>query len=188
MASNPYVNKVQKADGSVIIDISDTTAVASDVAQGKYFYTASGQKTAGTASGGGGTGGTITQDQDGYLVLSPDGGGGGGSEPGICVCGTFTTGTTGGVAQTISIPYSGSGYPFMVTISLAEGVENQSGTAYGTLHAYAITQATYCKASTSTLPDYTGGSSNNNLASRFIRYKSSTTNPGTVFSTSHNVT
>ena len=98
MASNPYVNKVQKADGSVIIDISDTTAVASDVAQGKYFYTASGQKTAGTASGGGGTGGTITQDQDGYLVLSPDGGGGGGSEPDICVCGTFTTGTTGGVA------------------------------------------------------------------------------------------
>lgn len=35
-------------------DISDTTAVASDVAQGKYFYTSSGVKTAGTASGGGG--------------------------------------------------------------------------------------------------------------------------------------
>lgn len=37
------------------LDISDTTAVASDVAQGKYFYTAAGVKTAGTASGGGGT-------------------------------------------------------------------------------------------------------------------------------------
>lgn len=36
------------------LDISDTTAVASDVAQGKYFYTSSGVKTAGTASGGGG--------------------------------------------------------------------------------------------------------------------------------------
>ena len=35
------------------LDISDTTAVAADVAQGKYFYTAAGVKTAGTGSGGG---------------------------------------------------------------------------------------------------------------------------------------
>ena len=38
------------------LDISDTTAVAADVAQGKYFYTAAGVKTAGTGSGGGGGG------------------------------------------------------------------------------------------------------------------------------------
>lgn len=40
------------------LDISDTTAVASDVASGKYFYTSAGVKTAGTASGGSGSSGT----------------------------------------------------------------------------------------------------------------------------------
>lgn len=50
---NPYVNKVQKSDGTTILDITDTTAVASDVAEGKYFYLATGQKVSGTASGGG---------------------------------------------------------------------------------------------------------------------------------------
>lgn len=50
------------------LNISDTTAVASDVAQGKYFYTSSGVKTAGTASGGGGglvyEEGTFTPSED----------------------------------------------------------------------------------------------------------------------------
>lgn len=55
MANNQYVNKVQKADGTVIIDITDTTATASDVASGKYFYSAAGQKTLGTNQSGGGT-------------------------------------------------------------------------------------------------------------------------------------
>lgn len=36
------------------VDISDTTAVANDVAQGKYFYTADGTKTEGTSTGGSG--------------------------------------------------------------------------------------------------------------------------------------
>ena len=55
-------------------DVTDTTAIASDVLSGKYFYTAAGEKTLGTGSGGGGY---VTQDQDGYLVLPPTGGGGG---------------------------------------------------------------------------------------------------------------
>ena len=62
MANNPYVNKVQLADGTTLIDISDTTAAAADVAQGKYFYDASGAKVQGTATGGGGSGGVIIED------------------------------------------------------------------------------------------------------------------------------
>lgn len=37
-------------------DVTDTTAAASDVAQGKYFYTADGTRTQGTNTGGGGGG------------------------------------------------------------------------------------------------------------------------------------
>lgn len=36
------------------VDVTDTTATAADVAEGTYFYTADGVRTAGTASGGGG--------------------------------------------------------------------------------------------------------------------------------------
>lgn len=57
MASNLYVNRVDYGN-TTLIDISDTTAVASDVAQGKTFYLASGQQATGTASGGGGGGDT----------------------------------------------------------------------------------------------------------------------------------
>lgn len=68
------INKVQYGN-TVLIDLTDTTAVASDVLAGKYFYGKDGVKTLGTGTGGGG--GSVTQDQDGYIVLPSTGGGGG---------------------------------------------------------------------------------------------------------------
>lgn len=56
----PSVNLPQTGGGTAsFFDVSDTTAAASDVASGKYFYTSSGVRTQGTSSGGGGGIGTL---------------------------------------------------------------------------------------------------------------------------------
>ena len=65
-------NKVQLANGTVLIDITDTTANASDVAQGKYFYTASGVKTEGTSSGGGGATYSVSMTLNGVTSSTDD--------------------------------------------------------------------------------------------------------------------
>jgi len=48
LAENPFFNRVDERNGSVIMDISDTTATANDVLSGKKFYSASGAPTIGT--------------------------------------------------------------------------------------------------------------------------------------------
>ena len=114
MASNPYVNKVQLADGTTLIDISDSTAVAADVASGKYFYTASGQKAQGTATGGGG--GSLTQDANGYLVVPTTGGGGGGSTGLEYESGTYIPSSDISTAFTISFTNTHTTPPFFFSI------------------------------------------------------------------------
>lgn len=47
MANNPYINKVVY-NNNTLIDITDTTAVESDVAQGVVFYKADGTRSVGT--------------------------------------------------------------------------------------------------------------------------------------------
>lgn len=62
------VNKVVRSDGATIIDISDTTATASDVGLGKEFYTASGAKAQGTAVTGNAISVVDTTDTNGGTI------------------------------------------------------------------------------------------------------------------------
>ena len=48
MANNTYVNQVGLADGTVLIDLTSDTAVASDVKSGRYFHLATGERVQGT--------------------------------------------------------------------------------------------------------------------------------------------
>ena len=69
--ANTYVNKVQLADGTSLIDISDTTATADKILSGYTAYGADGSKLTGTATGGGG--GSVWQDAQGYVHLDDEG-------------------------------------------------------------------------------------------------------------------
>lgn len=48
--ANTYVNQVGLADGTVLIDLTSDTAVASDVLSGKYFHLASGERVQGSCT------------------------------------------------------------------------------------------------------------------------------------------
>ena len=52
MANNPYVNKVQLADGTSLIDISADTITAADVSVGVTFHLGSGATATGALPNG----------------------------------------------------------------------------------------------------------------------------------------
>ena len=52
MATNPYVNKVQLADGTTLIDISSDTVTAADVSVGVTFHLKNGATSTGTLANG----------------------------------------------------------------------------------------------------------------------------------------
>lgn len=72
MANSFYKIMIKTEEGvAVIMDISDTTAVAANVSSGKTFYLSNGTKAIGTS----GSGGTVNPD----TPNPPSGSGGGGS-------------------------------------------------------------------------------------------------------------
>jgi hypothetical protein len=108
-------------------DVTDTTAVAADVATGKYFYLANGTRTVGTGEGGGGTG-QVTQDQDGYIVLDDQPGTSVSVGPLSVAAGGTYTAPTGTAYSPVTVPtgsvtapstISGTGGGFSVSGSTA---------------------------------------------------------------------
>ena len=133
MANNPYVNKVQLADGTTVMDITPTTATASDVLSGKYFFTANGTLTLGTNSGGSGDG-YVWQDGNGYVHLSEEEG----TQPiydtlNVNASGTFTP-AQGHAFNSVVVPSGTAGTPTATkgtvsnhSVSVTPSVTNTTG-------------------------------------------------------------
>lgn len=114
---NQYINKVVYG-GSPLIDLTSDTAVASDVAVGKYFHLATGERVEGTASGGGGSGGNVWQDAQGYVHLDDEGGGSSVDVEPLSVTqnGTYTA-PAGTAYSPVTVNVSGGGgNDFVVTL------------------------------------------------------------------------
>ena len=108
MANNPYVNKVQLADGTSLIDISSDTVTADKLMQGYTAHDRTGALITGTATGGG-SGGNVWQDAQGYVHLDDEG------TPPITVeplsvtqNGTYTA-TAGHAYSPVTVSVSGGG-------------------------------------------------------------------------------
>lgn len=140
---------------ALFTDVSDTTAAASDVAAGKWFYNSLGSFIEGTASGGGGGASNV-------------------------VTGTFTTVSTHSSHGTASISYTGSGYPIALLVYINNGVYNNTSSGntdyYNSVNRYDVGAFYMTKSEMNTTPSYTSSGSNN-YGTVVAVYKNSTTNP-----------
>lgn len=142
------IPKTGGGGNAIFADPSVVTAVAADVASGKYFLDSSGVLTQGTASGGGGASNVVT--------------------------GTFT-GTTTSAAMDVTLNYSGSGYPIAAIIFPTEGPYNSTtGTFYNLIQRYAFAYYSAVKCRINTTPTYPTSTTDSDNQCIFIyRHKSS---------------
>ena len=117
------------------------------------------------------------------LVVNVSGGGGTAN----IVQGTFTTGSTTGTAESVSIPYTGSGYPIALFVYVDGGAYNNSTggntTWYNSVQRYAIGMFSMVKSQVPVTPTYStsGGANYGTVA---VIYKNSTSQATTYSRTS----
>lgn len=143
----PAVNLPKTGGGTArFTDASVTTATESDVASGKVFIKADGSTATGTASGGGGASNFVS--------------------------GEFTADSGTGAAHTLTIPYTGSGYPVAIAIYIKGGVYNNTTSGdtewYNSVQRYAIGEWFMTKSNTTTTPSYTTSGSQNQGATTWV--------------------
>lgn len=102
------------------------------------------------------------------------------------VTGTFTVGNTGGKVESVTIPYTGSGYLQALTVVVEGGAYVSGTTWYNSLTRYAVGQWTFTKSNMSTTPTYATSGAANQGVTAWI-YKNSTTS-GTSYSRSSAMT
>lgn len=99
------------------------------------------------------------------------------------VSGTFTTNASTGI-QTISLPYTGSGYPVAAVVCVSGGAYNTSNTAwYDLIQQYAVASWSFSKSVMSETPNYASSGTQNQGVTAIV-YKNSTTSATTYSRTS----
>ena len=106
----------------------------------------------------------------GKIAQIQTGGGGGASN---VVTGTFTTGSSGASTGTVTLNYTGTGYPLAAFVFIATGLSDTSTSWYTDIARYDVGWVAIVKAVTSTTPTYTTSGSANYGAISYL-YKSST--------------
>lgn len=89
------------------------------------------------------------------------------------VTGTFTASSSTGAAATVTIPYTGTGYPIAALVFIAEGAYKSGTTWYNSKQRYAVGQWTYSKSEVTTSPTWATSGNGNRGVTTWV-YKNST--------------
>lgn len=171
--ANPYVSKVVLGN-ETLIDLTADTITAANLKSGVTAHDSSGTLITGTAA--------VTVSGEKLimplgLITVP-----GATPSPVLVTGTFNFSPSAESAQTVTLDYSGNGYPIACAIVLDDGV--LSATYTDTIARYSIAQYFMTKTYISQTPTYTT-SGDANLGAVATVYKSSTSTAATLTRTSN---